>query len=83
MVVGVENADIMATLLELKEEAEKSHRRKIQLTFAGAQEAHLLAKEIGEAGVGVILTSIRPFPHTWESQRMYASFCFAEHSLLM
>jgi hypothetical protein len=70
LVIDVQNADIMATLLELKEEAEKEHRRKIHVTFVGAQEAHLLAKEISEAGVGVILTSVRPFPHSWESQRI-------------
>lgn len=43
----------------------------IQMTFSGASEAHLLAKEIGVAGVGVIVSPARPFPSTWEMRRMY------------
>jgi imidazolonepropionase-like amidohydrolase len=70
LVVEVQNADIMATLLELKEEVEAETGKKIRLTFTAAQEAHLLAKEIGEAGVGVILRAVRPFPSSWESQRI-------------
>jgi hypothetical protein len=60
----------MASLIQLKKEAEENSRRPIRLTFSGASEAHLLAKEIGQAGIGVILTSPRPFPATWESSRM-------------
>jgi len=41
----------------------------IRLTLAGATEAHLLAKEIGQAGVGVIVQQ-RPFPSTWEEKRI-------------
>lgn len=41
------------------------------MTLSGATEAHLLAKEIGEAGVGVIFVSSRPFPTTWEQKRVY------------
>jgi hypothetical protein len=54
----------------LKKETEKKSGRTIKLTFAGANEAHLLAKEIGEAGVDVILNPSRPFPGTWKSKRI-------------
>lgn len=64
----------MATLIELKKEIETKHQTKIQLTFSGAAEAHLLAKEIAGAGVGVILIPSRPLPTTWKSRRMYAAF---------
>jgi hypothetical protein len=60
----------MASLLHLKAEYDQKSRRSLRLTFAGATEAHLLAREISEAGVSVILTSPRPFPHNWDQRRM-------------
>jgi len=60
----------MASLITLKKDVEKVHGKDIQLTFSGANEAHLLAKEIGEANIGVILNPSRPFPGTWRSKRM-------------
>jgi len=68
--VEVHSADIIATLIELKAEVERKLGSAIQLTVAGGNEAHLLAKEIGQAGVGVILKSSRSFPHSWKSRRM-------------
>jgi len=70
LVVRVHSADTMATLIELKKEIEAEHKAKVQLSFSGASEAHLLAKEIGEAGIGVILNPARPFPTTWKERRM-------------
>ena len=60
----------MASLLHLKAEYDHKSSRSLRLTFAGATEAHLLAKEIGDAGVSVILTPSRPFPFTWDQRRM-------------
>ncbi|KAI9569587.1 composite domain of metallo-dependent hydrolase [Boletus coccyginus] len=60
LVVEAQSADIIASLIKLKKE----------LTVAGAAEAHLLAKNLGEANVGVIVTPSRPFPETWEKQRI-------------
>jgi hypothetical protein len=70
LVVQVQNADIIASLIQLKNEVKAQTSTDIQLTIAGAAEGHLLAKELGEAGVGVILTPSRPFPEEWESKRM-------------
>jgi hypothetical protein len=70
LVVHAESADIMATLLNLKAEYEDTTARSLRLTFAGAAEAHLLADEIGKAGVSVILAPSRPFPSTWDQRRM-------------
>lgn len=70
LVIRVQSADIMATLITLKKEIEAEHESQIQVTFVGANEAHLLAKEIGEAAIGVILAPSRPFPATWRSKRM-------------
>lgn len=61
----------MASLIRLKEEVERhAGGRRIKMTFVGATEAHLLAEEIAAAGVGVILTTPRPVPNTWDQRRV-------------
>ncbi|CAA7271147.1 unnamed protein product [Cyclocybe aegerita] len=70
LVVAVQSADIIATLLSLKADYEEATGRTLKLTFSGATEAHLLASEIAEAGVSVILTSPRPYPGSWEQRRI-------------
>ncbi|KIY48772.1 hypothetical protein FISHEDRAFT_65620 [Fistulina hepatica ATCC 64428] len=72
LVIEVSSADIMASLIALKAEAEAYNAHIIRMTFAGAQEAHLLASEIAAADVGVILTPARAFPAQWESRRIFA-----------
>ncbi|KAJ7474692.1 hypothetical protein FB451DRAFT_274443 [Mycena latifolia] len=69
LVVAVHNADIMATLLQLKAEYDATASTPLRLTFAGALEAHLLAPQIGKAGVSVIVAPGRPFPGTWDMRR--------------
>ncbi|KAJ7089249.1 carbohydrate esterase family 9 protein [Mycena belliarum] len=69
LVVNVESADIIASVLVLKKEVEAGTGNTIRLTLAGATEAHLLAKEIGQAGVGVIVQQ-RPYPKSWEQKRI-------------
>ncbi|KAK0220507.1 carbohydrate esterase family 9 protein [Armillaria fumosa] len=70
LVVTVYSADVMASLIQLKQEAEGISGKAIRMTFLGAPEAHLLAAEIGKAGVGVILGRVRPFPNHWQSRRI-------------
>lgn len=70
LVVDVHNADIMASLIQLKSDIQEQTKSVIQMTFAGASEAHLLAREIGAASVGVIVSPIRPFPSFWDMRRM-------------
>jgi len=45
--VGVDSADVMATLLKLKAEVESVKDSTIKFVFSGASEAHLLAEDIG------------------------------------
>jgi len=47
-IVGVLNADIMATLIELKVEVEKKWGSKMRMSFVGGLEVHLIAKELGD-----------------------------------
>ena len=72
LVIEAHNADIIATLIILKKETEADTRKTLKLTITGASEAHLLAKEIAEAGVGIILVPSRgiPVPFEWESRRL-------------
>jgi len=70
LVVHTHSADMIATLIVLKKEIEHHTKTRIKLTIAGGGEAHLLAKELGAAKVGVILNPVRPFPVTWESRRI-------------
>ncbi|EJD36586.1 composite domain of metallo-dependent hydrolase [Auricularia subglabra TFB-10046 SS5] len=71
LVITVTSADAMAALLRLKKDLESSRAGyKLRMVFLQANEAHLLAKEIGEAGVGVILSPVRPFPVLWDERRV-------------
>ncbi|KDQ21348.1 hypothetical protein BOTBODRAFT_99933 [Botryobasidium botryosum FD-172 SS1] len=70
LVVDVHKADHMASLLLLKEEVEERSGKTLRMAFARATESHLLAKEIGAAGVGVILSPARPFPLEFDQRRI-------------
>ncbi|EKM81023.1 hypothetical protein AGABI1DRAFT_127066 [Agaricus bisporus var. burnettii JB137-S8] len=70
LVVEAHSADIIATLLLLKSEYETEEGRNLRLTITGATEAHFLAKELADAGVGVILTPLKPLPVSWEKRRI-------------
>lgn len=72
--MAVDSADAMASLIKLKAEVEVQTETPIQVTFSGANEAHLIAEEIAAANIGVILVQYRPFPSTWEKKRMCVSF---------
>ncbi|KAF8165543.1 hypothetical protein B0H34DRAFT_689508 [Crassisporium funariophilum] len=70
LVIDVDSADIMASLLILKADVEDKIGSRMRMVFAGGAEAHLLAEEIGNADVGVILTTARPFPFVWDQRRI-------------
>ncbi|EGO27865.1 hypothetical protein SERLADRAFT_360423 [Serpula lacrymans var. lacrymans S7.9] len=70
LVIEVHSADIMASLLLLKKEVQRAHGSALRLIFAGASEAHILAEEIGEADVGVIINPARPYPGEWDQRRI-------------
>ncbi|KIK69905.1 hypothetical protein GYMLUDRAFT_187332 [Collybiopsis luxurians FD-317 M1] len=70
LVIQVNSADIMASLIQLKYEVEGKTGSSLRFTFTGGAEAPLLAKDIAKAGIRVILSPPRPFPAAWESQRI-------------
>ena len=67
----------MATLINLKQKYEDVTGNDLRLTFSGAAEAHLLAKEITRARISVILTSPRAYPILWEQRRMQVVVFFS------
>lgn len=70
LVIEVDSADIMASLLILKADVEDRIGSRMRMVFSGATEAHLLAREISVADVGVILTPVRPCPMVWDQRRI-------------
>ncbi|KAJ3852408.1 carbohydrate esterase family 9 protein [Lentinula lateritia] len=82
LVIDVHNADIMASLIQLKSEIQEQTKSVIQMTFAGASEAHILAREIGAAGVGVIVSPIRPFPSFWDMRRILPGPPLTQHNAI-
>ncbi|KDQ57532.1 hypothetical protein JAAARDRAFT_35246 [Jaapia argillacea MUCL 33604] len=82
LVVEAHNADIIATLIMLKDEIEEARGTTMKLTITGAEEAHLLAAEIAKAKVGVVLNPSRPFPAVWESRRILPGPPLSEQSAI-
>ncbi|KAI0371545.1 composite domain of metallo-dependent hydrolase [Pilatotrama ljubarskyi] len=72
LVIDVSSADIMATLIRLKNEVEEKRGTYMRMVFSRATEAHLLAEEIAHAGVGVILSPARQFPWSWDDRKILA-----------
>ena len=77
------SADIIATLIVLKAEVKRHTKTGIKLTIAGGGEAHLLAKELAAANVGVILNPVRPFPASWETRRILPGPPLTEESQIL
>ncbi|CUA75385.1 hypothetical protein RSOLAG22IIIB_11709 [Rhizoctonia solani] len=82
LVVLVENADIMATLLDLKKELEAASNSSLHLVFAGATESHLVADQLAKANVGVILAPLRPIPLFWDQMRYVPGPPLSQHTAL-
>ncbi|KAJ7284617.1 carbohydrate esterase family 9 protein [Mycena rebaudengoi] len=80
LVVEAHSADIIASLILLKREVERAKGHTIRMTITGAAEAHLLAKELGEARVGVVLNPSRSFPFLWEDRRILPGPPLTEHT---
>ncbi|KZT52269.1 hypothetical protein CALCODRAFT_476127 [Calocera cornea HHB12733] len=69
LVIEVDSADIMSTLILLKQEIEIQFGSTLKVTFAGANEAWMVAKNIADDGIGVILAPSRTYPGEWEKMR--------------
>ncbi|KAH8080279.1 carbohydrate esterase family 9 protein [Cristinia sonorae] len=70
LVIDVSSADAIATIIELKREVEKETGHALRITLTGASEAAVVAKEIADANIGVIVSPSRPYPSSWEDRRI-------------
>ncbi|KAF8530567.1 hypothetical protein BU17DRAFT_35761 [Hysterangium stoloniferum] len=82
LVVKVESLDIIATLVQLKKEIDLKTGKSLRLTLSGAAEAHLIAEELGQAGVGVIVLPTRPIPAEWQSRRILPGLPLSEKNAI-
>ncbi|KAI0635342.1 carbohydrate esterase family 9 protein [Trametes polyzona] len=82
LAIHVQSADAIASIIALKYEVEERVERGIKVTLIGATEAHLLAKELGEANIGVVISPTRPFPHHWEKRRLLPGPPLSERNAL-
>ncbi|KAK2464537.1 hypothetical protein APHAL10511_003444 [Amanita phalloides] len=69
LVVHVDNADIMATLIKIKGEYEAATGVRLRMTFVGGAEAHLIADKIAKARISVVVTMPRQLPYGWDQRR--------------
>ncbi|KIJ40920.1 hypothetical protein M422DRAFT_780574 [Sphaerobolus stellatus SS14] len=81
LVVHADNADIIASLIRVKREVHDAGF-PIKVTIAGGTEAHLLADELAEADIGVILIPVRSFPGEWERRRIIQGPPLTEKNLV-
>ncbi|KAI0329713.1 hypothetical protein GY45DRAFT_1361902 [Cubamyces sp. BRFM 1775] len=82
LIVDVGSADIIATLISLKKEVEHKTSSIMKLTIAGASEAHLVADDLADAGIGVIVTPPRSYPYTWDEHRILPGPPLSSDSLI-
>ncbi|KAL2186564.1 hypothetical protein L209DRAFT_731424 [Thermothelomyces heterothallicus CBS 203.75] len=82
LVVTVHSADTIAALLKVKVAVEKeleeaggeeqkrgAPARRLRLVIHGGAEAHLLARELAEAQVGVVLAPLLSYAASWDQRR--------------
>ncbi|KZT11046.1 uncharacterized protein LAESUDRAFT_809876 [Laetiporus sulphureus 93-53] len=72
LVIDVDSADVIATLIDLKHEVELVTGVRMKMTISGGTEAHLLAEELAGADIGVILKPPRSYPYDWDRKRILA-----------
>ncbi|KAI1796076.1 composite domain of metallo-dependent hydrolase [Ganoderma leucocontextum] len=82
LIIDVSNADIMATLIRLKNEVEEKRGSYMRMIFSRATEAYLLADEIARSKIGVILSPTRHFPWSWDERRVLPGPPLGNHTAL-
>lgn len=70
LALTINSADGIASALRVKQDVEKALKgAKIKMAIIGGAESHLVAQELADAAVGVILTPLQPMPLNWDSRR--------------
>ncbi|KAI0367317.1 carbohydrate esterase family 9 protein [Pilatotrama ljubarskyi] len=82
LIIDTHSADIIASVIVLKSEVEAELGSPINVTIIGATEAHLLARQISDAGIGVVVSPTRPFPSKWAQRRLLPGPPLSERNAL-
>lgn len=78
LALTINSADGIATALRIKSEIEgmletskvAGVTQRLKVAIIGGAESHMVAKELGEAGVGVILSPLQSIGDSWDSRRV-------------
>jgi hypothetical protein len=78
LALTINSADGIATALRIKSEVEgilstvdtAEQAQRLKMAIIGGAEAHMVAKELGEAEVGVILSPLQSIGDSWDSRRV-------------
>ncbi|KAJ4124900.1 hypothetical protein NW768_009240 [Fusarium equiseti] len=75
LALTINSADGIATALRIKSEIEgmletSNVAQRIKMAIIGGAESHMVAKELGQAGVGVILSPLQSIGDSWDSRRV-------------
>nr|XP_031860080.1 uncharacterized protein CI109_004444 [Kwoniella shandongensis]KAA5527152.1 hypothetical protein CI109_004444 [Kwoniella shandongensis] len=77
LVVKTSKADVIAAVVRLKKEVGD----KVKITILGGHESWLIADELAEANIGVIVSPARSYPGDWDSRRFLAGPPVTNHTL--
>ncbi|KAK4225198.1 hypothetical protein QBC38DRAFT_269058 [Podospora fimiseda] len=69
LVITVQNADVIASILQVKKTVEHATGTALRLVIYGGAESWLLAEELASAKVGVVLAPLFSFRSTWDQRR--------------
>lgn len=77
LVISTHSADAIATLIRVKREVAP----KLKLTIVGGFESWMLAEELAQEKIGVIVAPSRSFPASWDQRRILAGPPITNHTL--
>jgi imidazolonepropionase-like amidohydrolase len=69
LVLSVHSADTTSALLRLKSTVESASKTPLRLVVLGAAESYLVAKELADADVAVVLAPLLPWAQSWDQRR--------------
>ncbi|KAI4747808.1 hypothetical protein E4T50_01856 [Aureobasidium sp. EXF-12298] len=69
LVLSVHSADTISALLRLKSTVESASKTPLRLVVLGAAESYLVAKELADADVAVVLAPLLPWAQSWDQRR--------------
>lgn len=69
LAITVHSADVIASVLKVKKAVEGASNSTIRLVIIGGAESWLVAKELAEAEVGVVLAPLQAYAGTWDQRR--------------